>query len=357
MKQILLVIGILVLAASLYVGGMILFGVLTKFRPKPIEEVPFSSQESSFHQPEIIEDSVLSFLVWNIGYAGLGAEADFFYDGGKAVTSPKEQVMKNLDGIKKYLADNQETDFILLQEADRSSKRSWGVDQVKELQVLLPRHVAAFTPNFDVKFLPFPFTNPIGKVYGGLLSLSRYYPSLSQRIALPGITDFPRRYFYLDRCLLVQRFPVAGGKELVVVNAHFEAYDEGGTVKKAQRAVTKRILEEEYAKGNYVVVGADWNIAPPDFDVLKWEKQKEEDALYLMKNDSVYIPGWSYVYDPSVATNRKNNFPFNPQTTFTTVIDYYFVSPNIEVEEVKTTDMQFDYSDHQPVKLRVRLKK
>lgn len=357
MKQILLVIGILVLAASLYVGGMILFGVLTKFRPKPVEEVTPSGLESSFHHPEIIQDSVLSFLVWNIGYAGLGAEADFFYDGGKTVTSPQEQVKKNLDGIKKYLSDKQETDFILLQETDRSSKRSWKVDQAEEFWKLLPKHVSAFTPNFDVRFLPFPFTDPIGKVLGGLQSLSRYYPSASQRVALPGISDFPRRYFYLDRCLLVQRFDVAGGKELIVVNAHFEAYDEGGTVKKQQREVTKKILEEEYAKGNYVVVGADWNIAPPDFDVHKWEKQKEEDPLYLMKNDSIYIPGWSYVYDASVPTNRKNNFSYTPKTTFTTVIDYYFVSPNIEVQEVKTTDLEFAYSDHQPVKLRIRLKK
>ncbi|MBL0309657.1 MAG: endonuclease/exonuclease/phosphatase family protein [Bacteroidetes bacterium] len=356
MKQILLVFGILVLAAVVYVGGMILFGVLTKFRPKPVEDIAVNMENPSFHQPVVIEDSVLSLLIWNIGYAGLGAETDFFYDGGKMVTAPKAQVTKDLEGIKKYLVENRKTDFILLQETDRKSKRSWKTDQVKEIQKQLPEHVSAFAPNFDVKFLPFPFTNPIGEVFGGLQSLSRYLPSESQRISLPGISDFPRRYFYLDRCLLLQRFPVKNGKNLVVINTHFEAYDKGGTVKVEQRALTKKIMEDEYAKGNYVIVGGDWNIAPPGFNVHQWEKQKEEDELYLMNNDSIYIPGWSYVYDPAIPSNRKNNFPYDPTTTFTTVIDYYFVSPNIEVLQVKTSDMQFAYSDHQPVKMDIKLK-
>jgi endonuclease/exonuclease/phosphatase family metal-dependent hydrolase len=38
------------------------------------------------------------------------------------------------------------------------------------------------------------------------------------------------------------------------------------------------------------------------------------------------------------------------------VIDYFFVSPNIEVEEVKGIDAQFKYSDHNPVRMKIRLK-
>lgn len=355
LKQVLFVALLLVLASVIYVGGMIVVGVLTKFRPQPVEEATLTPPPSA--QPKaMVEDTVLSFLIWNIGYAGLGAEADYFYDGGKTVTSPRNLVEKNREGIKAYLSDNSHTDFVLLQEVDRCSKRSYRTDQAAAIHTLYPTHTSAFATNFKVRFLPFPFTNPIGTVWSGLQSLSRYEPTRSERIALPGITDFPRRYFYLDRCLLMQRFPVANGKELVVINAHFEAYDAGGVVKKQQRELTRQILEAEYAKGNYVVLGGDWNIAPPDFDVHKWEKVKEEEPLYLMKNDSVYIPGWTYVYDPQVPTNRKNNFPYYPNTSFTTVIDYYFLSPNVEAVEVKTDDLQFAFSDHQPVKLTVRLK-
>jgi exonuclease III len=152
----------------------------------------------------------------------------------------------------------------------------------------------------------------------------------------------------------MQRFKVQNNKDLVVINTHFEAYDNG-EVKQKQMAFTKTILEAEYSKGNYVILGGDWNIAPPDFDIHKWEKEKETDTLYVVNNNPNYIPGWKYVYDGNTPSNRKNAYPFDPKRTFTTVIDYFFLSPNIDVEEIKGVDLGFRYSDHNPVKLRVRL--
>ncbi len=180
-------------------------------------------------------------------------------------------------------------------------------------------------------------------------------PDKSERIALPGISDFPKKIFYLERCLLMQRYKLPSGKELIVINTHYEAYDDG-SVKKQQMELTRKLVEEEYAKGNYVVIGGDWNIAPPDFNVHTFEKEKEDDPLYLMNNDKSFMPGWTYAFDPTIATNRKNKTAFDPAKTFTTVIDYYLLSPNIETVEVKGQDMGFAYSDHQPVKLTVRLK-
>ncbi len=355
MKQVLLFVGILIISAVLYVGGMILFGIATKFKPAPVEAIEIQSSKSNAKSESVLADSAFSFMIWNVGYGGLGKEVDFFYDGGKMVTSPKEHVLKNNEGLKKFFAENRDVDFVLLQEVDRNSKRSWRIDQAEEFAKVLSEHNYAFTPNYKVEYLPFPFTNPIGKVYGGLQTFSRFTPAESKRIALPGISDFPRKLFYLERCLLLQRYTLANGKDLVVINTHFEAYDDG-SVKKEQMALTKKILEEEYAKGNYVVTGGDWNIAPPSFNVHTWEKEPEDDQLYLKNNDPNYVPGWNYVYDSTTATNRKNKFAFDPKTTFTTVIDYYFTSPNIEIEEVKGVDMGFEFSDHQPVNLKVRLK-
>lgn len=352
MKQLLLTISIIVLAAVLYVGGMLLFGALTKYRPQPVEtvQVEVPQKSTSAHT-----DSVYSFLIWNVGYGGLGKEVDFFYDGGKMVTSPKEHVVKNSKAMADFFATQKHADFLLLQEVDRCSKRSHKIDQALKFAGVLSEHYSAFTPNYHVKYLPFPFTNPIGRVYGGLQSLTRFQPIESKRIALPGITDFPRKLFYLERCLLMQRFKTPNGKELVVINTHFEAYDDG-SVKKEQMALTKKILEEEYNKGNYVVLGGDWNIAPPDFNVHTFEKEKEDEPLYLMNNDANYMPGWAFAYDSTVATNRKNKTTFDPAKTFTTVIDYYLVSPNVEVVSTKGIDMGFEYSDHQPVQLKVKLK-
>lgn len=355
MKQVLLFISMIIVSATLYVGGMILLGVLTKFKPAAVETVNVVNAQSKAENPNVLADSSFSFMIWNVGYGGLGKEVDFFYDGGKMVTSPKEHVLKNNEGMKNFFATTKDVDFIMLQEVDRNSKRSWKIDQAEAFANVLNEHNFAFTPNYDVTYLPFPFTNPMGKVYGGLQTLSKYTPAESKRIALPGISDFPRKLFYLERCLLMQRYKLANGKELIVINTHFEAYDDG-SVKKQQMALTKKILEDEYAQGNYVVLGGDWNIAPPSFNVHTWEKEKEEDQLYLMNNDANYVPGWNYAYDSTTATNRKNKYAFDPKTTFTTVIDYYFTSPNMEIEEVKGVDMGFNFSDHQPVKLRVKLK-
>ena len=41
------------------------------------------------------------------------------------VTSPKEHVLKNNEGMKNFFAGTKDVDFIMLQEVDRNSKRSW----------------------------------------------------------------------------------------------------------------------------------------------------------------------------------------------------------------------------------------
>ena len=307
----LLIVGMILLAAFAYVVGMLLFAFITEYKPKPVETVVVVPAKTSAQDTKVLSDSTFTFLIWNLGYGGLGAEVDFFYDGGKMVTSPKEHVEKNNKGMVELLKDNKEADFIMLQEADRHSKRSWKIDQVQEFADALPAHDYAFTPNYFVKYAPFPFLDPMGDIYGGLATYSKHTPVEAQRIALPNITDFPRYLFYLKRCLLLERYKLANGKDLVIINTHFEAYDAGGLVKKEQRAVTKKILETEYAKGNYVVLGGDWNIAPPDFNVHTWEHKKLTDELYLMNNDSAFVPGWHYAYDPTTATNKKErNFVY-----------------------------------------------
>jgi len=350
MKKIIMIVLVIVAVPLLYVGGNILFGIITKFKPAEIEDVKATYESKAEGGAS---DSILTFFTWNVGYSGLGAETDFFYDNGKMVISPEAWVRKYFDGIKATVAKEAGTDFIFMQEVDRKSKRSYGINMEEGIHEALPEHSSYFATNFDVKYLPFPWTQPLGRIYSGLQTLTNRQPTETKRYALPGISDFPRKLFYLERCLMVQRYALKNGKELIAVNIHLEAYDDGG-VKRAQMKLMKELLEKEYAKGNYVVIGGDWNIAPPSFNVHTWEKEKEDDALYLMNNDSTYIEGWKYAYDGTVPTNRKNNHAFN-EKTFTTVIDYFYVSPNVEIVEVKGVDAGFKNSDHNPVKMTVKL--
>ena len=78
------IIGIILLIPLSYVIGCIVYAKVTYFNP-PIIELLYSNNQA----PKLEGDS-FSTMIWNIGYAGLGAESDFFYDGGKMMN-------KNID--------------------------------------------------------------------------------------------------------------------------------------------------------------------------------------------------------------------------------------------------------------------
>lgn len=348
MKILFLLLLIPLAAAALWVGGNLVYAFLSRFTPPARQNLPANGPTTP------ISGNEFSILIWNLGYGALGAESDFFYDGGKTIISPEDKVRQYNTGIIQTLRSFTDLDFLLLQEVDQHSKRSWYINQSEEISAVFPSHNHTFATNYKIKYLPFPWTEPLGRITSGLQSASRFMPVECVRISLPGITDFPRKLFYLKRCMLLQRFRLPSGKDLIIINTHFEAYDKG-EVKKAQMALAKTLMNEEYKKGNYVVIGGDWNIAPPGFDVRKFEKEPEDEPLYLASNDSSYMPGWKFAFDPEVPTNRKLKSKYNPDKTYTTVIDYYLVSPNIEIVEVKGLDLKFQNSDHQPVKLKIKL--
>ena len=302
---------------------------------------------------ENISDSVFSVLIWNIGYAGLSSEMDFFYDGGKNVRPDENTVVTNLQKISTFLGNHRNTDFILLQEVDKKSKRSYFTDEVAEIESLFPNHHPGFAYNYKVAFVPMPPSNPMGKVSSGLLSLSKPQPNKVERFSFPGNYSWPKNLFMLDRCFLVSRFKLKGQKELVVINTHNSAYDDG-SLRDNQMNYLRSFLLEQFEKGNYVLVGGDWNQSPPgfspDFDGYLFDDSdyKEISRDYLPQN-------WNWAYTNKTPTNRRVNIPFEKEKTVTTVIDFYLLSPNIEVLELKVTDLGFSNSDHQPVYLSFKL--
>ncbi len=331
---------------GMYALICIAYAKLTYFQPE--EKIVLSNQSSVAP----LTDSVFSALIWNIGYAGLGAETDFFYDGGEMMCPPKSWTEKYLDGVDKVLRMN-DCDFYLLQEVDKDSKRSYGIDQTSFIlkDKSLDRN---FAINYKVNYIPMPWTKPMGSVLGGLMTLSKYPANQSIRLQLPGEFGFPKQLFFLRRCLLVNRYKLHNGHEFVLVNVHNSAYDETGKLKKAEMQYLKSMLEHEYSLGNYIAVGGDWNQCPPGFAYDSLSKGKEGD--YMQTNvDSNFIAGWQWVADRSFATNRKNNKAYDPVTTFTTLIDFFLLSPNISVQNIRGIPTEFAYSDHQPVRLDFKL--
>lgn len=352
MKAMKILLLIIVVFLILYFGGNILYATLTDFKPAPKQKLEVKNPISL-----TIQDSTLTFFIWNIGYGGLGEKEDFFFDGGKMVRPPKERVMENLKGIYDVVGRHKDADFILLQEVDTNSKRSYCVNEAQNISETLGDHNFSFAINYKVNHIPMPLNVPpwkvMGKVRSGLATYAKYQPLESIRYAFPGNYSWPKKVFFLDRCFLLQRFALPGSKQLVVINTHNSAYDDG-TLKSRQMRFLKDLLLEEYNKGNYVLVGGDWNQCPPGFDYQSFGK--DEGGTYVQRNvPKDFLPEWRWVYDKTVATNRKLATPFEKGKTFTTLIDFYLVSPNVDVKAVQGVETDFKYSDHQPVLLTVEL--
>lgn len=337
---------------AVVLGSLIGYATFTNYEPAEREDLNAEGSKGV----EKIENDTVSFLIWNVGYTGLGKESDFFYDNGKMVISPKEWVTKNLQGIINELSVRQKNiDFFMLQEVDKDSKRGYFTNQIETIANALPSFNYTFGINYNVQYIAYPFHNPLGKVLGGLVTYSRYAPTQNTRYQLPGKFAFPKRVFYLDRCLLVQRYKTLYNKDLVVINLHNEAYDDGSQ-KAQQMEYLKKIMTTEYEKGNYVVAGGDWNQTPPNFNNLTFLKPNMEASEQIPVPANFMPQEWNWAFDPKVPTNRKNDFPFNKETTFTTVIDFYLTSPNLEIIETQGISNDFDFSDHQPVFLKIKLK-
>lgn len=323
--------------------GFLLFSTFTDYQP--IEKI------NLFKDSQVVnlKEKNFTIMTWNIGYAGLGSNMDFFYDGGKSVRDTKKRTLKNLKNITNFIASQNTVDFILLQEVDVDSKRTYYINERDSIENSKPNFLSLYANNYLVKFVPVPLTNPMGYVHGGLQTLSKSIPAESNRFSFPGNYDWPTSLFMLDRCFLSNRYQLFNNKELIVINTHNSAFDDG-SLKNQQMEYLKIFVENEYSKGNYVVVGGDWNQNPPGLDPSKFGKYDESNKFKLSSIDQNFLPeGWQWVYDSELATNRSNVTPYEAGESSTTVLDYFLISPNLKANFVSTIDLEFKNSDHQPV--------
>jgi len=333
-----------------YLIGVILLGTFTDYKPKSVENLDVKNVSNI-----TLDSSSLVIFDWNIGYAGLGKEMDFFMDGGKTSVPPKKYVEKYLAGIANTILRNK-ADIYLLQEIDRNSKRSYYIDELEYLidNIFDDQYNVVFAYNYKVSFVPVPLFKPMGKVSSGLSTISKYVILEAKRISLPGEYSWPTKLFQLDRCLLLTRFATYNGKNLVVLNIHPSAYDSGGKLRKQQLDYILKVASDEYEKGNYVIIGGDWNSELVEDSNFEYTETKPE--FYVELPESLKLQGWKWAFDKTVPTNRSVSAPYEENKTFVTVIDGFYVSPNIDVEWVKNLDLQFENSDHNPVVMKVILK-
>ena len=348
-KIVLIVLGAVLLLAA----GLILWLSVCEFKPADVTDVKVESN-SQVGEFSPFLDQELTVISWNIGYAGLGKDSDFFMDGGENVSSAdQDTVTASLLGIYKqlYTGDNQ-AGIYMLQEVDKNSARTYSMDESDCLGI----YNSTYALNYSCPFVPYPLP-PIGRVNSGLLTTTMYDIDSSERISLPCPFDWPVSTANLKRCLLVSYLPIEGSSsKLVIVNLHLEAYDDGEG-KIAQTKQLREFIQAEYEKGNYVIAGGDFNQVFPG-GIEKYPNEHPELWEPGIITEDIMPEGWSLAYDLETPSCRLLNQPYDPEDIENTqyyVIDGFIISPNVELISVETLDAGFEFADHNPVQLKVKL--
>ncbi|AGT42965.1 endonuclease/exonuclease/phosphatase family protein [Treponema pedis] len=348
----------IIAAGFLFVILFFLFFTIMEYRPKKLETVSVNTESKN---ETVQSESSLKILSWNLGYCGLDAKNDFFYDGGKAVVArSKEAVLENFEFVKQTISEIN-ADFNLLQEIDVKSKRSFYVPEKEMLQSYLKDEDSCFAANYNAVTVPFPFFNSLGKVHSGIFTSSKYKIKSAERHRLPGSFPWPLKTVNLKRCLLVSQLKTEiPDKDIYIINLHLSAYDSDGSMRKQELEYLRKLMLELYGKGHWVIAGGDWNSLFPGVEKDLFKPYTTDDSmLYWIQylNKDFAGADWKWVFDKTEPTVRLLEKPYIKGENYTTIIDGFLVSPNVEILSVKTEGMDFAVSDHQPVIVEFKLKK
>ena len=325
------------------------------------------------NQDKLVEiNQEYTITTFNIGFGAYDREYSFFMDKGymgdgsktkgkygKGVS--KENTLKNTNGAISIL-EALKSDFMILEEVDTKSSRSYKVNQRDMIIDKFPSHSYTFAVNFHSGFLPYPILDMHGKSNSGILTMSKYQMDYSKRYELPIDESFFNKFFDLDRCINLVRYKINGSdKYLTIISVHLSAYDEGGVYRKKQIELLSSLMNEEFNKGNYVIVGGDFNHDIAEGGSNFPTTQLSPDWLQVLSGDE-FGPNFKIASDNKNPSCRDADIPWEEGVTYATVVDGFIISSNVEMISVENiisvngVDTNFVYSDHNPVEMKFKLK-
>ena len=338
----------------------------TNATSRPDDSAAAGGSNESSTQPTLSAsdpgEQVFTIVSANLGFGAYGPDFDFFMDGGSGSVAPSAQyVTDNVDGSAEAIAAL-DPDFILFQEVDVDGTRSCNVDEYALLRDRYPTMCSVFAQNYDSAFLAWPLYAPHGKNKAGMATFARYQLSDSIRRSLP-ISESFSKFLDLDRCYSITRVAVSNGKELVIFNVHLSAYGADAEVLEGQRAMLFADMKAERAAGNYVIAGGDFNHDMIGASNEVYDNVTETEASWAKPFDFASVPeGFTVTakaeldagtFD-SAATCRDAGRPYDG-TNDRWVMDAFVCSDNVTCVEQRTLDLDFAYSDHNPVYLKFSL--
>ncbi len=363
LRRVLIGLGIAATLLLLIIGGYVAYVVIQYDRIPDGTELAFENPRL----PGVETGREYTIATYNIGFGAYGPTYSFFMDTGTMLdgtevtglygkAESREAVQHNTGGVideLKKLAP----DFAFIQEVDADATRSYHINQLQQITDAMTGYGYTFAENFHSAWLHYPLHDPHGKTYAGLLTLSKYKLEGNVRRSYPVDMGFPTRFFDLDRCFSVHRVPVDNGRDLVLINSHMSAYDKGGVIRTQQLEMLNQVAAEEYAKGNYVIIGGDFNHALGETSAHAFPSRQQFPEWVFILTDEDLAPGFRIVAadnETEVPTCRAAEIPYEKGVNFTTVVDGFIVSDNVKAR-ADNVDTDFAYSDHQPVLLRFEL--
>lgn len=371
-----------ILVPTLTVGSYVSYVALSYKRIEDNKELEIN-HNSKLNSVNLNEE--LSITSFNIGFGAYSYDYTFFMDTGfdeygNSVTGhygkgrSKDETLRNTNGCID-IAKEINSDFYVFQEVDTLGDRSYNVNQKEMINTSFIDYDNVYAINYDSAYLFYPLYDPIGKSLSGLNTLSKYSIKESVRKSYTISTGFDK-FFDLDRCFEVNRIDVNNSdKELVIINNHMSAYDEGGYIRNSQLQELNSYIMNEYNKGNYVVVGGDFNHDLLAYNPNASEKYTESNPSFKeLYNEKT--PSWvSYLFNEdgtsqidsslkvygaeNIPTCRSANEVYREGISFVKTVDGFITTSNIEVSKVeafRVGETAFAYSDHQPTKLTFKLK-
>jgi len=336
---------------SAYAVVVISMNARNRFQPAPVESLKIHEGRRAFLFPDVN----MSIISWNLGYCTSSAEQKQFNRFGFTFRPDKEAYKATFSSVLKIISAMDSVDFLLLQDVDFNSRKSFYTAQDSALIKLLKRKSSVSAINKHVRFEFFPLFNPALKANSGMMFFSRYIPEWAQRISFPDDNNWFSDLTASDRCFTIIRYDLENGKDLYVINIRNATNNEPAEMRIAEWQYLRSYMIDLYGRGHYVMAGGSWNQNPAGYSVRKITSGDKAVGLPAMVGDQFFPKGWKWIYDSTLPTERDFSDPYQKGTTRTTISDFFICSPNIKVNTVKTIPMDFAHTSHNPIYMNISL--
>lgn len=322
---------------------------LRRVEHQPPPEGPADHFTSAPPRP-IRPGEVITVLSWNLQFAA-GTRHHFFYDGGRAVFVPPDEVRATLKAQGEALRA-MAPDLALLQEVDRGADRTGRVDQLPPLAEAMGATGAASAVIHRALYVPTPSHRPMGRVELHQATCSTRGLARAGRTALPLMREARwRQVFNLKRALLWAELPVEGrARPLWVGNVHLSAFSRGDGTLQAQVERLCAVIQALPPDQPWILAG-DFNLLPVGDDPRRLGEHAAEytddpnplAALTALAREAFPAP---------LAPESRTYIPFGGAAD--RKIDHVFTGGPVEVLQAEVETRYDALSDHRPLVVQLK---